>query len=240
MCSEFYDYLCGQNLTILISNNPKANILRLMGTKETKYDIVGEFNQGIAIVVKNGKYGAIMVGGKEIVPPIYDALTEFTDGLAKVEYKGEERIVNLSGQVQVKKDNKEIFIPEDYDWGFDFVEDICVVIKNRKFGIIDKDNNVLIEPSYTYFSGYKNGYALFGNNTVYIIDTHCNTLFSNVKTINDSYFIAALPEKDNFYGLLDKDLNVIISFDYEKITPLSNNLYILKTGTLSTRIILKG
>ena len=65
------------------------------------YDEEPVFHQGIAIVKRNGKYGAIMVGGKEIVPPIYDALTEFTDGLAKVEYKDKERIVNLSGQVQV-------------------------------------------------------------------------------------------------------------------------------------------
>ena len=69
------------------------------------YDEEPVFHQGIAIVKRNGKYGAIMVGGKEIVPPIYDALTEFTDGLAKVEYRSEERILNLSGQVQVKKDN---------------------------------------------------------------------------------------------------------------------------------------
>ena len=29
-----------------------------------------------------------MIGGKEIVPPIYDALTEFKDGLAKAKYEG--------------------------------------------------------------------------------------------------------------------------------------------------------
>ena len=41
-------------------------------TKKNKvYDSVSEFKQGIAIVTKNGKFGAIMVGNKEIVKPIY-------------------------------------------------------------------------------------------------------------------------------------------------------------------------
>ena len=94
---------------------------------ENKYDWIGEFHQGVAIVKKDGKYGAMMVGGKEIVPPIYDSLTEFTDSLAKVEYKGEERIVNLSGQIQVKKDNDFVFIPEKYDWGCDYSGGVCMV-----------------------------------------------------------------------------------------------------------------
>lgn len=201
-----------------------------------KYDQINDFNQGVAIVKRNGKYGAIIVGGREIIHPIYDALTDFDSGYANATYNGEERKVNLSGQIQVKRGDELIFLPEEYDWGFDFVDNICVVVKNGKFGIIDINNNVLIEPSFTYFSGYKNEYALLGNSTLSIIDTHCNILYSNVKAINDSYFIATLPEKEHLYGLLDKELNVIISFDYEKITPLSN-LYMLAQGEKKDYVI---
>ena len=75
----------------------------VLNRKNTGYDEEPVFKQGIAIVKKYGKYGAVMVGGKEIVPPIYDALSDFNEGLATAEYSGVNRIVNLSGQVQVKK-----------------------------------------------------------------------------------------------------------------------------------------
>ena len=51
-----------------------------------------------------------MVGGKEIIPPIYDALTEFEDGLAIAKYKDEERVINLSGQIQVNNGIYTIWI----------------------------------------------------------------------------------------------------------------------------------
>ena len=47
-----------------------------------KYDWIGEFNQGIAIFKKNGKFGAVLIGGKEIIPPVYDALSNFENGYA--------------------------------------------------------------------------------------------------------------------------------------------------------------
>ena len=51
-----------------------------------KYDWIGEFHQGVAIVKKFEKYGAVMVGGKEIIPTIYDALSDFENGYAKAKY----------------------------------------------------------------------------------------------------------------------------------------------------------
>ena len=34
-----------------------------MANIDNKYDSIGEFHQGIAIVVKDGMYGAILMGG---------------------------------------------------------------------------------------------------------------------------------------------------------------------------------
>ena len=218
-------------MTIQILNNPKANILRLMGTKEVKYDIVGEFNQGIAIVVKNGKYGAIMVGGKEIVPPIYDALTEFTDGLAKVEYKGEERIVNLSGQVQVKKDNKEIFIPEDYDWAFDYVNDICVVVKNEKYGVIDNNYNIIHECDYTSFIDFQNGYAVLENNkSAIIINNEAKECYKVIESFPDGNRIIS-SEANNwvFKGVIKTNMEIVIPVSYLDIRRLKSGYYIVTT-----------
>lgn len=132
-----------------------------MATIDNKYDWIGDYHQGVAIVVRNGKYGAIMVGGKEIFPPIYDAFIDFENGLAKAKYKGKNRTVNLSGQVQVKKGKEYLFLPEEYDWGFDFVKGLCVVLKNERYGIIDKDFKCIVEPQYVSYEGFHKGFAFF-------------------------------------------------------------------------------
>lgn len=53
-----------------------------------RYDWIGEFHQGVAIVKKNEKYGAIMIGGKEIFPPIYDHLSMDEKTIKEVLRKG--------------------------------------------------------------------------------------------------------------------------------------------------------
>lgn len=195
------------------------------------YDEEPVFHQGIAIVKRNGKYGAIMVGGKEIVPPIYDALTEFTDGLAKVEYKDKERIVNLSGQVQVKKDNKDIFLPEDYDWGYDYVNNICVVIKSGKYGIIDDNFKIIHECDYTTFIDFQNGYAVLENNKdTIIINNEAKECYKVIESFPDGNRIIST-EANNwvFKGVMKSNMEIVIPVSYLDIRRLKSGYYIVTT-----------
>lgn len=64
------------------------------------YDFVGEFNQGVAIVIKDNLYGAVTIGGYEIIPPIYDYISPFNDGYAEAIQKGECKTLDLSGKIQ--------------------------------------------------------------------------------------------------------------------------------------------
>ena len=211
-----------------------------------KYDWIGEYHQGVALVKKNERFGAIMVGGKEIVSPIYDALSDFEGGYATATYNGEERIVNLSGQIQVKKGEELVFLPEEYDWGNDYIEGICVIIKNGKFGIVDKDFQVIEKPSYQRYSGYQNGYALFEYNNMWlndvscIIDTKGKILYDNAKEVGQDFFVVSLPDENTLYGLIDKNLAVRIPCMYEEIWPLKENLYVAKKNKINHVINTKG
>ena len=195
------------------------------------YDEEPIFHQGIAIVKRNGKYGAIMVGGKEIVPPIYDMLTEFKDGLAKVEYKGKERIVNLSGQVQVKKDNKDIFLPEDYDWGYDYVNKICVVIKSGKYGIIDDNFKIIHGCDYTTFIDFQNGYAVLGNNkTTIIINNEAKECYKVIESFPDGNRIISTEANNRvFKGVMKTNMEIVIPISYLDIHRLKSGYYIVTT-----------
>ena len=63
-----------------------------------KYDFVGEFHQGVAIVVKDNRYGVILEGEHEIISPSYDYISTFKDGFAKAIQNGECITINLSGR----------------------------------------------------------------------------------------------------------------------------------------------
>ena len=206
--------------------------------KSKVYDSVSELKQGIAIVTKNGKFGAIMVGGKEIVPPIYDDLSEFENGYAVAKWNNEERVINLSGQIRVLKGNKEIFLPEEYDWGFDFIEDICVVVKNDKYGIIDFNFNVKHDCEYDSFTNYHNGYAIFSKDRWsewsdyvwsddFLIDNKGIVSYKIEKSFADDHkIVCGIGDQQKLYGVMDSNMQIIIPIIYTQINRLKNGLYV--------------
>lgn len=206
--------------------------------EDRKYDESPIFKQGIAIIRRNGKFGAVMVGGKEIVPPIYDDLSEFEDGYAVAKWNGEERVVNLSGQVRVLKGEKEIFLPEEYDWGFDFIEDICVVVKNDKYGIIDFNFNVKHDCEFDSFTNYHNGYAIFSKNRWsewsdnvwsddFLIDNKGIVSYKIEESFADDHkIVCCIDNQQKLYGVIDSNMQIIIPIIYTQINRLKNGLYV--------------
>lgn len=126
-------------------------------SSQTQYDKEPVFVQGIAIVQRNGKFGAIMLGGKEIVPLIYDALSKFENGIATAEYNGEKRSINLSGQIQINKEKEKIFLPDNYDWACDFGHGGIRVLKNSKWGILNQKLKLVVPCAYDGIEPICNG-----------------------------------------------------------------------------------
>ena len=180
-----------------------------------EYDNDPVFRQGIAIVSKNKKYGAIMVGGNEIVPPIYDALSDFVDGFATAKYRNEERTINLSGQIQVKKGEEYVFLPQEYDWGNDFVDNICIVEKIYRqinwqivgqFGIISVKNNP--------------------NSTEISFEVLLSCEYSSIRPLKDGFFLIV---KDSRCGLINSDGEIVAETKYCQITNVAEKYFQLDT-----------
>ena len=76
------------------------------------YDKIYSFNEGLALVKKNDKYGYVDYEGKLIIPLIYYGGRDFSEGLALVLKKNLKR-------GYIDKNNK-IIIPMIYDDGVDF------------------------------------------------------------------------------------------------------------------------
>ena len=219
-----------------------------MNTEDRTYDHIGEFHQGIAIVEKGGKYGAIMIGGKEIISPIYEALSDFNNGLATAKFNGEERTINMLGQILVRKEGNEIFLPEEYDWGYNLVGKLFVVVKNCKYGIIDEELNVVIECVYTYFGGNKNGHIILGtyygflqsgkNKPQLIVNEATADFYSIISSFpNGDNMISIGGETDKMVGIMNEEMKFIIPLSHWQIQRLNNGYYVVDSEDNVKQII---
>lgn len=81
-------------------------------TTENKYDSIGSFQNGIAIVEKDNHFGVVLAGGRELVAPGYDYISPFTDGYAKAIRRGKFVIIDLSGHEYIQTSSGLFEVPE--------------------------------------------------------------------------------------------------------------------------------
>ena len=116
-----------------------------------KYKRVGSFNEGLARVELNGKWGYINKQGQEIVPPKYSIALNFNEGLAKVLYaNGDYGYINNQG---------EEIVPPRYHAVESFCEGLAQVKLNEKWGYINKQGEELVHPKYDVSGAFCNGFA---------------------------------------------------------------------------------
>ena len=113
---------------------------------------IGDFKEGLATAILNGKYGYINQEGKETIPCIYDSVCDFKDGYGKIQKDKLWGMVNIEG--------KEVF-PIKYDSIQDFHEHIAIASAGGKFVLL-KDNGSIVdvccETTDNYQFNFKNNY----------------------------------------------------------------------------------
>lgn len=105
-----------------------------------KYDKIGKFKNGVAIVHKGGMVGAINSEGKEIIKPEYERLSGFgADGLSYSYKNGMVGLVNKSGKV---------IIDNQYEYIGHFKDGYATIRKNGLIGIVDKNGSIVVDIKY--------------------------------------------------------------------------------------------
>lgn len=206
-------------------------------TKKNKvYDSVSEFKQGIAIVTKNGKFGAIMVGNKEIVKPIYRKLTEFENGYAKAKFpiaidgdsEDLERLINMSGQIAVKQGNEDVFLPDEFEWGSDYNGNICIVVKNSYYGVINTNFEIIHDCVYTSFVNFIKGYAILRNDEGgIVVDTEAKICYKIIKTFSDNTSVVRGNDESESLGVINSKMELIIPTIYQYIQRLDCGCFVV-------------
>ncbi len=97
------------------------------------------------------KYGAIDKTGKYIIPPQFDNIESFSEGLALVEVQGKTGYVDRTGKM---------VIPLFEGYAKSFSEGLAVAIKRGyKYGYIDKTGKYAIPPQFDEAGSFHEGIA---------------------------------------------------------------------------------
>ena len=102
---------------------------------EGKYDFISSFENGLAVVQNNRKYGYISTDGKLSVGLNYDDAKPFSEGYGAVCQKGKWGFIDTNGEMK---------IPLQYEAAMPFSEEMASVKLDGKWGFIDKTGNAVI------------------------------------------------------------------------------------------------
>jgi len=153
------------------------------------FDEIRIFNDGLAVVRIDRKYGYIDKTGKIVIPVEYYAVRPFSEGLAVV-------CKSISGKYGVIDKTGKVIIPLEYDCIYPFSEGLAAAYKGGKMGFIDKTNKTVIEFIYDGFDYAPETGG--GNDGIY-------------------QFVDGLArvEKGGKCGYIDKTGKVIVPFEYD-------------------------
>ena len=158
-CAEFYRVSLNDRYNLL---NKKSNTLLY----RRWYDKIYVFEEGLAVVELNEKFGFIDTTGKEVIPRKYDFADDFSDGIARVELNEKFGFID--------KTDREV-IPLKYDCAYNFSDGLASVLINDKWGFIDKTGREAIPCNYDYVWDFQGGLARVKLNGKWgFIDKHGN------------------------------------------------------------------
>ncbi len=162
----------------------------------------------------NGVYGLITSNGKEVVKPTYRDIGNVYNNIAIMQDKN-----SLWGAVTT---TGAVIVKPTYDDLFEFTSGVAQFRSGKKWGIIDKDGNIIKKATYSYigdsdsfpFSAFDDGVALYnvGGTVKYIGET-------GYKVVGGKW------------GVIDSTGEELTSAKYDEIFPYSNGYAVFRSGS---------
>ena len=113
-------------------------------------DSVKSFNNGLARVEKDKKYGFVDTTGTLVIPCQWDDAGSFSEGLAQVEKDGKCGYIDTTGK---------LVIPCQWEYASSFSEGLAAVSKDGKYGFVDTTGKLVIPCQWRYAYGFSEGLA---------------------------------------------------------------------------------
>jgi hypothetical protein len=118
-----------------------------------KFRSAGQFSEGCAPVRLDGTYGYINMAGDFIIKPTYDVAYCFEKGQAKVFIDAKPYFIDLEGGIAFEHDYAEIH---------GFGENNCSIVGTitKKYGVINRKGQLLIDTVYKNMTTFSDGLAI--------------------------------------------------------------------------------
>lgn len=213
-----------------------------------KYDIISNFYNDFAKVGLNGKFGLINKKGEEVISPSFDELTFFTKGLFYFKMEHMYGVIRENGQVLIAPKYETLQLSNNNNLVYFDGENIGLVnqegleipifkhIKNYSHAILTypkiffKDNNYYMGyPLLEYSEGLttsfqeSNGVISYG----FINEKFISVIQPQYDWVQPFKNGFASVVKNNKWGVIDRNNNIIIPIMYDSIQIVNNDRIII-------------
>jgi hypothetical protein len=132
---------------LLHGENEKEAIVELTSdfvSAIQKYEKLGSFSEGLAAVMRDGKWGYINIKGEEVIPCRYSMCEAFHEGLAAVQKYSEEGFLDTEWGY-IDTEGKEVIpLSIEAEKANEFSEGLAVIIKGfNSFSVINTKGSVV-------------------------------------------------------------------------------------------------
>lgn len=117
----------------------------------SQYDEAGKFSNGLAIVKKNGNYGAIDKTGKEVIACEFTELYPFDEKVTSFKRGSKVGIIDVNGKVLCEKDYEKIFP----------VSDSCAKVFKGEYGFINAYGKEIVPLAFANLLPFNSGMTYF-------------------------------------------------------------------------------
>ncbi|MCD8511777.1 MAG: WG repeat-containing protein [Bacillus sp. (in: Bacteria)] len=201
-----------------------------------KYEYVGNFHKGLAVVTINRRDGAINREGELVILPAFQLINDFNEGYAMYKYNDSWGIIKNTGEQMTGP------IFEDFDWLYlhtKFSEGYVILCKGGKFSFVDFYGNNPLDFQYEDAEAFHNGYAAVKQNGKWaFIDKTFSQItdfcFEEVGLFNERL---APVKIDGKWGYIDEtgcmQIKPIYENAYEFENGIANTLFLKRDGYIS-------
>lgn len=205
-----------------------------------KYEYATDFNDGLARVGKDGKYGFVNETGEEIVPLQYTAASSFSYGVAAVKDQNGDAFFILPSGARLQ--DATYLDTKSFKEGLAAAQD-----ENYLYGFVDPKGKLVVQHKYNTVGWYNEGICAVGKNvngkTLYgYIDNKgnqlCDFIYDEAKDFQGG---VARVKTNGKYGLVDRFGSPITCCDYDYISEFKADGYALaKRSNLEVYIDKEG
>ena len=185
------------------------------------------------------RYGYIDCEGKMILKPEYNELSRITE----IEDNQNVYMIGAkNGQYGITKNEKNLVNNEYQSIRYDSVNNVLVVEKSKKYGIVNLDGKLIVPVEYNQiditgvylYAQNEQGTTVYNSNgTQANIDTNVAIL----NTSNEKYRIRINNENGTKYGVIGKEGQQIIEEKYNYLEYLFENYFIVSNEKSKLGII---